>query len=840
MNNTNTDFTRKMVRYLWLLFAGGLVFVVAYLFILSLSGLPTFEELENPNYDIASDILADDNASLGRLYIENRVPVTYNEISPNIVNALVSTEDERYFTHSGVDYKAVLRVITKTLVLGNRSSGGGSTITQQLAKLLYSDRDFSQMNSVRRFFALINIKLKEWITAVKLERSYTKEEIIAMYLNKFNFINGAYGIEAAAEIYFDKKAKDLDVPESALLVGMLQNPSLYNPVRRKEQAKNRRNTVIRRMVSNDKLSKAEAEKYIASPIQLNFHPKSHISGIATYFRMEVAKEVNSILRKVNAQKSDGSNYDIYRDGLKIYTTINRDMQRIAEDVMKKHMLTVQKRYWAEWKGKDPWKYDSNPKYNAIRENSLKNLVRTSDRYQNMRAEIFEPELEAISQEFPKVQFTDVELDIMNNAAQVGMDRSAKNYGITDEQKDNYTSVMKSNHYQEMMNKWQAFRQEVRKKFAEKTRMKVFAYNAENEKDTLMSPYDSIRYHRMFLQTGILGIDPTNGQIRVWVGGINHKYFKYDHIRTLRQVGSTFKPFVYASAVIKQGMSPCQKVVDRQYTINPGEGKFGLIHPWSPSNAEGKFSNSPMTLFEGLQKSRNSISVYLMKELGSTDFVRSLANNMGIDSNHIPAQPSICLGAADLTVFEMTGAYATFANEGTYIQPTFITRIEDKNGKVLYKSTADKKQAITSDYNYVMVEMLRYAVRGAGGFQGIKSDVGGKTGTTNDYVDGWFIGITPSLVVGTWVGGDDRWIRFLSLANGQGARMARPFFSEYIRQLEQQKVSEYNPNARFKPPAGGESIITDCSQYYNPNVLNSGQDSTHHKKGQTPGEDDFFE
>lgn len=839
MNDNNPDFTRIIVRYLWLGFGGLILFLAAYLYFLSISGLPTFEELENPNYDIASDILAEDNVSLGRLYIENRVPITFQEISPNVVNALVSTEDERYFTHSGVDYKAVLRVITKTLVLGNRSSGGGSTITQQLAKLLYSDRDFSDMGSFRRFFALVNIKLKEWITAVKLERSYTKEEIIAMYLNKFNFINGAYGIEAASEIYFDKKAKDLNVPESALLVGMLQNPSLYNPVRRKEQAKNRRNTVIRRMVSNDKLSEAEAEKFIATPIELNFHPKSHISGTATYFRMEVAKEVSSLIRKMDLQKSDGSPYDIYRDGLKIYTTINSDMQKIAEEVMQKHMKTVQNRFWAEWRGKDPWKYDGNPKYNAIRENSLKNLVRSSDRYQSMRADIFEPHLETINKDFPKVQFTDIELDCMTDAEREGIDKAARRYGITDDQKSTYAKVIKGPHYKDVVKKWQEFRQEVRKKFAEKIRMKVFAYNAQNEKDTLMSPYDSIRYHRMFLQTGILAIDPSNGQIRVWVGGINHKYFKYDHIRTLRQVGSTFKPFIYASAVISQGMSPCQKVVDQQYTIYPGEGQFGLIKPWSPSNAEGKFSNQPMTLFEGLQKSRNSVSVYLMKQLKSTNFVRSLANNMGIDSSQIPPQPSICLGAADLTVFEMTGAYATFANEGTYIEPTFITRIEDKNGKVLYKSTADKKQAITPDYNYVMVEMLRYATRGAGGFQGIKSDVGGKTGTTNDYVDGWFMGITPSLVVGTWVGGDDRWIRFLSLTNGQGARMARPFFSEYIRQLEQQKVSEYDPNSRFKPPAGGESIITDCSQYYNPNVLHNTQDSTH-KKGQNPGEDDFFE
>ncbi|HMY84182.1 MAG TPA: transglycosylase domain-containing protein [Saprospiraceae bacterium] len=827
---------KSIVRKMWIGLGVLVLFGFAYIIFLSLSGLPTFEELENPKYDFASDIIASDNSVLGRLYIENRVPITYSQISPNIVKALIATEDVRFEKHSGVDPEAVARVIAKTVLLARKSSGGGSTITQQLAKLLYSDRDFSNMGRIRKSFALVNIKLKEWITAIKLERRYTKEEIIAMYLNKFNFIYGAYGIEAAAETYFSKNNKDLTISEAAVLVGMLKNPSLYNPVRRREQATLRRNTVLKRMYSNGILSESDYEKLSAEPIQLDFKPKTHIDGDATYFRMEVGKEVSQIIRKMDLQKSDGSLYDIYRDGLKIYTSIDADMQRIAEQVMLKHMKTVQTNFWREWKGKDPWKYNADAKQLAIREASMKNLVRSSDRYINMRQNIFEQELDEINAKYPEISFSDIEFDLWTAAEKEGLDKTAKRYRITDEQKRVYEQIMADPEYKITVAKWQQFRSTVRKAFNEKYKMKVFAYNAEGQKDTVMTPYDSIRYHRMFLQTGIVAIEPTTGQVKVWVGGINHKYFKFDHIRTKRQVGSTFKPFVYASAIAFRGISPCMRVVDQQYTIEPGEASFGLIKPWSPGNAEGKFSGKSMTLYEALRESRNSVSVYLMKQLQSTDQVLELVNNMGIDKSKIPAQPSICLGSADLTVLEMTGAYASFANNGTYVVPSFISRIEDKNGKVIYKNASDEKQALAPDYNYVMVDLLRYATRGSAGFQGIKSEVGGKTGTTNDYVDGWFMGITPSLVVGTWVGGDDRWIHFNSLTYGQGSKMARPFFSEFIRQLELQKVSDYDPNARFIVPAGSENIVTDCSQYSNPNVIDQPIDTVKRK----PGEDDFFQ
>lgn len=832
----NREQIRKAVKKIWIGLGCLVLFIFCYLFYLSLSGLPTFEELENPKYDFASQILASNNTTLGRLYIENRVPISYSEISPNVVQALIATEDVRFHRHSGVDAEAVARVVAKTVLMANKSSGGGSTITQQLAKLLYSDRDFNNMGRIRKSLALVNIKLKEWITAIKLERSYTKEEIIAMYLNKFNFIYGAYGIEAASETYFSKSNKDLTKEEAAVLVGMLKNPSLYNPVRRKEEALRRRNTVLQRLVSNGDLSAQEYDRISKGPIRLDFKPKSHIDGDATYFRMEVGKEVSQLIKKLDLQKSDGSLYDIYRDGLKIYTSIDVEMQKIAEETMLKHMKNVQANFWREWKGKDPWKYKADARQLAIREASMKNLVRASDRYTTMRQNQFEPELDDLMRKFPEINFTDIEFDIWTAAETEGLDKIAKKYKITDDQERLYSRIMDDPDYKIAVAKWQKFRKDVRTSFGTKYKMKVFAYNTMGEKDTVMTPYDSIRYHRMFLQTGIVAIEPTTGQVKVWVGGINHKYFKFDHIRTKRQVGSTFKPFVYASAIAFQGVSPCMRVVDQQYTISPGEGHFGLISSWSPGNAEGRFSGKSMTLYEALKESRNSVSVYLMKQLQSTSYVLDMVNNMGIDKTKIPAQPSICLGAADLTVLEMTGAYASFANNGTYIVPSFITKIEDKNGKVIYKNTSDEKQALSPDINYVMVDMLRYAVRGAAGFQGVVSNIGGKTGTTNDYVDGWFMGITPSLVVGTWVGGDDRWIHFNSLTNGQGSKMARPFFSEFIRQLEKQKVADYDPKAKFIVPPGPQTIITDCSQYHRPDIIDEPKDTTRKKEG----EDDFFE
>ena len=488
-------------------------FIILFFVILSFQGLPDFKQLESPDFELATQVIDVKSREIGRYYTQNRLPVDYDHLNPHLIDALVATEDVRFFAHSGVDVQALSRVFLGVVTF-NRNKGGGSTITQQLAKLLYSDRDFSNMGAIRKTFALVNIKLKEWITAIKLERSYTKEEIIAMYLNKFNFIYGAYGIEAASETYFSKGNKELNESEAAVLVGMLKNPSLYNPVRRKEQAINRRNTVLRRMVTNGALDAKKAEKLIEKPIELKFKPKSHIEGDATYFRMEVGKEVASIIKHNDLQKSDGSLYDIYRDGLKIYTSIDVEMQKIAEATMLKHMKSVQNNYWREWKGKDPWKYNTDAKQLAIRENTMKNLVRSSDRYITMRQNDFEPDLEGMMRKFPSINFTDIEFDIWSAAEKDGLEKVAKKYKITDDQERIYAKIMDDPDYKIALAKWQKFRNDVRTSFGKKYKLKVFAYNAMAEKDTTMTPYDSIRYHRSFLQTGIIALEPTKGRAKV--------------------------------------------------------------------------------------------------------------------------------------------------------------------------------------------------------------------------------------------------------------------------------------------------------------------------------------
>ncbi|MEM9824431.1 MAG: penicillin-binding transpeptidase domain-containing protein, partial [Bacteroidota bacterium] len=385
----------------------------------------------------------------------------------------------------------------------------------------------------------------------------------------------------------------------------------------------------------------------------------------------------------------------------------------------------------------------------------------------------------------------------------------------------YRKIMASTHWSNLKKQWSALQNTVKQKFAEPVKMTVFAYNDQMEKDTILSPLDSIKYHHMFLQLGSMAVDPATGFVKAWVGGINHKYFQFDHVTSERQVGSTFKPFVYATAIAQQGVSPCMQVYDLPYTIHPGEGNFHLREEWTPNNADGKYSGAPYTLFKGLQYSKNTVSVYLMKQLGDASPVRNLVNNMGLSSTYrrsngtykIPHAPSICLGASDLTVQELTGAYTTFANNGIYNKPVFITRIEDKNGRSIYQEIPEERLALHPNANFVMVNMLKSVMnQGLSGFGSIKSEVGGKTGTTNDYVDGWFMGLTPDLVVGTWVGGDDRWIRFRTLNLGIGAKMARPFFAKLLRKLERDKAVDYDIEARFNIPPGDLGIVIDCEEY----------------------------
>lgn len=812
---------RKIARGMWYATFGAIGLILLSFLILSFTNLPSVQQLENPKSEEASQIFAANGEVIGRYYTENRVPVSFGELSPHLVNALIATEDERFRDHSGIDFEALGRVAVKTVLLGQKSSGGASTITQQLAKLLFTGQRAD--NTPERIIQ----KLKEWIIAVRLERRYTKEEIIAMYLNKFNFINGAYGIKAASEIYFGKPQDSLAVHEAAVLVGMLKNPSLFNPLRRPDTVLHRRMVVFKQMQKNGMIGQVAYDSLRQLPLGLNFTRQTHVDGIAPYFRMELAKDIKSILERKECRKSDGSMYDIYRDGLRVYTTIDPAMQRLAEEVMAQNMARVQKAFWSTWKAvsKDPWEFTSGSEHEApvpVRKQSLRDLLRLSDRYQGLRAKYLADILDNISAEVEGIVFhpDDREVERIVEDAEKGgvIDELVRTRLITSSLASRYRQVQRSRHFQPLQSQWHALQEEVNKAFNTKVKMRVFSYDTpEMEKDTVMTPLDSVKYHRMILQTGILAVDPHTGHVKVWVGGVNFKYFQYDHNRTSRQVGSTFKPFVYATAIAQQGFSPCYEVYDLPQTIAPGDGNFSLIREWTPDNADGVYTGQLLTLKEGLRKSKNTVSVHLMKQLGDTEPVRGLINQMGIDSSlrypngryRVPKSPSICLGSTDLTNMEMTGAYTTFANNGIYNKPIYLLRIEDKNGRVLYEEFPQERVAINANANYVMVEMLRYAATGLGG---IRSEVGGKTGTTNDYVDGWFMGITPTLVVGAWVGGEDRWIRFRSLTYGQGAFMAKPFFRDFLKRLEASEDYGYDATAHFHRPPGDIGIEMNCNEY----------------------------
>ena len=813
---------RNLARFMWLLALAGFLAVIILFVALSFSDLPSVEQLENPKSELATQIFASDHTVLGRYYTENRVPVEYDQLSDNLVKALVATEDERYYEHAGIDFQALGRVFFKTLLLNQKSSGGASTITQQLAKLLFTEQKAS--NLTKRAFQ----KLKEWIIAIRLERRYTKNEIIAMYLNKFNFINGAYGIKAASEIYFSKPQDSLSVTEAAMLVGMLKNPSLFNPFRRPDTVTHRRMVVLKQMEKNGMMTAAAYDTLKNTTLGLKPSRQTHIDGLAPYFRMELAKYVKEILSKDEYKKSDGSAYNIYKDGLKIYTTIDPQMQALAEDVMANvHMPKVQKAFFNVWKGMDPWTYKSDAKTEIpvkTRLESLEKLVRSSDRYQNLRSIHLERYVAAIQKDAPKLTFNedDREIDRMvQEANKPGVIEGLVRRGmISKDLASEYRRAMRSPHFPKLMSQWGILQEAVEKAFNTETKMRVFAYNNTFEKDTTMTPMDSVKYHRMFLQTGIMAVDPQTGFVKVWVGGINHKYFQFDHVTINRQVGSTFKPFVYATAIALQGFSPCFLVDDVPVTISPGYGSFYLNEPWTPNNSHGTYSYKTFTLKEALAKSVNTTSAYLMKQLGSADPVRDLVHQMGIDKNtkypngryRVPKAPSIALGSTDLSVQEMTGAYTSFANNGIYNKPIFITKIEDKNGRAIFEEIPEERVALPPNANYVMVEMLKYA--GSSAMWGVESQIGGKTGTTNDYVDGWFMGITPDLVVGTWVGGEDRWMRFRNITYGQGAYMAKPFFREFIKRLEKMENVDYDIDRKFYRPPGDLGIELNCDAYQN--------------------------
>ena len=726
---------RKYIIWFWILFTGP-VFTI-FLFLLGVrlfADLPETSELQNPKTNLATEVYSSDMKVIGKYYAENRTNVKFKEISPNVVKALIATEDARFYDHSGVDIKALVRAIVGAAT-GSSSSGGGSTITQQLAKMLFPREDLHGMKLVIR-------KMKEWIIAVRLEREYTKEEIIALYLNKFDFVNNAVGIKSAAQIYFNTTPDSLRIEQAAVLVGMAKNPAYFNPNRFHDRSEGRRNTVLAQMAKYNYIDEKELERAQKIPLKLVFRPEDHNEGLAPYFR-EYLRDV--FLKKWCEEhpKPDGSKYDIYRDGLKIYTTIDSRMQRYAEAAVAEHMKALQTDFDKECKRKKNAPFAWNVNKEEIKSILLQGMKR-SERY-----------------------------------------RVLKKAGLSED--------------------------EITKIFNIKTEMTIFTW--KGEKDTVMSPNDSIRYYKSFLQTGMMSIEPQTGYIKAWVGGISHKYFQYDHVQIgqARQVGSTFKPFVYALA-IQEGYSPCYRLPNVKTCIDMPAGQ----PLYCPENSAGeeKLEGKMLTLQQALAHSINYISAYLIKQFGP-NAVADLARRMGIVSKIDPT-PSICLGTPEISVFEMVGANATFANKGTWIEPTYITRIEDKNGKVLADFIPRTEEVMNEEKSYVMLELMKGVVQGGTGSRlryryKLTQPMAGKTGTTQNNSDGWFMGITPDLVTGCWVGGEDRAVHFDRTDQGQGASMALPIFAKYMQKVYADKSIKIS-QGEFEKPAHRIEVEMDCSKY----------------------------
>ncbi len=739
-NNTTVKDINYYKKRFWKLFFYSLGIFIFFFFLASwgfFGSMPSFEDLENPESNLATEIISSDGVTIGKFYNENRTPIKYQDLPKHLVDALVSTEDERFYEHSGIDAR---RTFGAALKLG--SNGGASTLTQQLAKLLFHGE-----GSKFKIFRVIQ-KVKEWIIAIKLERQYTKNEIIAMYLNKADFINTAVGIRSASKVYFGKEPRDLTIDESAMLVGMLTNPSLFNPVRRPEKVQKRRNVVLGQLVRNKHLDEATKKILVAKPIVLNFQPESHKEGMATYFR-EFLREYMRNWVKEN-KKSDGSDYDIYSDGLKIYTTIDSKMQEHAEEAVTAHMTNLQKEFFAQ----------SKDNKNA-----------------------------------PFVNISDIETQKILNTAMKSSDR---------------WRMMKENDKSD---------EEIIASFQVKTKMKIFSWKGEI--DTIMKPIDSIRYYKHFLQTGLMSMEPQTGHIKAWVGGINYKYFQYDHVgQGARQVGSTFKPFVYATAIEQLGMSPCDSIIDGPFMIH--KGRHHVTKDWEPQNSDRKYRGM-VTLKKALANSINTVSAKLIDKTGP-EAVVELTKKLGINSE-IPVQPSIALGAVDITVQDMVAAYSTFANQGVYIKPQFISRIEDKNGVVLYEPVPESHDVLNKDIAYAVIKLLEgvteegsgVRLRTQGGGNGdnrwtgypymFTNPIAGKTGTSQNQSDGWFIGMVPNLVTGVWVGCEDRSARFKGITYGQGATAALPVWGFYMKKCYEDKDLQVSKDPFERPE--NLSIKVDC-------------------------------
>ena len=707
---------KKNIFLIWLIVLSpflGLFLLVNLTSIGVFGGLPTFQQLENPKNNLATEIISEDGIVLGKYFFENRSNIKYHELPENLTNALIATEDVRFRDHSGIDVKALLRAIVG--VFSGNSSGGASTITQQLSKMLFTKQPSSGLERVMQ-------KLKEWVIAVQLEQRYTKDEIIAMYLNRFDWVNNAVGIKSAAGVYFNKLPNELSVVEAAMLVGMLKNPALYNPNRRKELTQSRRNIVLHQMNKYEFISDSLFDTLKHQPIVLDFKKVSHNEGLAPYFREHLRGE----LKKWGAlhTKADGTYYNLYTDGLKVYTTINSRLQQFAEESMRTHISALQKDFYTHWKG-----YRKAP--------------------------------------YPD----DFEWEQINAIIDQGMKRSER-----------YRKLKKAG----------KSKKEIETIFKKKVPMTLFSW--KGEVDTIMSPRDSIKYNKFFIHSGMMSMDPKTGYVKAYVGGINYKHFQYDHVVSgKRQVGSTFKPFLYSLA-IQEGYSPCYKVPNVPVVFD--KYKWRLEKDWKPKNSGGEeLDGLLLTLKFGLANSINTVTAYIMKQFGPYAVV-DLAKKIGIESEILPV-PSLCLGTFDLSVYEMVGAYSTFVNKGVWTEPIFITKIEDKNGVLLEEFTPKTQEAISEETADMMVRLLQGVVNGVYSPEakkttgtgvrlrfkyGFENEIGGKTGTTQNQSDGWFMGITPNLVTGVWSGCEDRAAHFRTIYYGQGANMALPIFAEYMQRV----------------------------------------------------------
>jgi penicillin-binding protein 1A len=751
--NKKTNFS-KQKRWFWLLFICG-ISLIPVIFLLASFGtfgfMPDHTALENPRTNLATEVISSDGVTLGKFYYEdNRTPVSFNELPKHLVEALIATEDIRYFDHAGIDARGTLRALFKF-----GQGGGASTISQQLAKQLFHGE------GSRNTFGRITQKIKEWVIATRLEKQYTKEEIIAQYFNIYDFGNNADGIRSAARIYFGKEPSALNLKESAVLVGMFKNSSLYNPrpERNPVGTKNRRNVVLSQMEKYGFITQTVKDSLQQTPLDLNYTPESHREGIATYFRAYLKTFLKDWINKSENVKPNGEKYNIYKDGLKIYTTIDSRMQFLAEQSVTEHMKALQAEFFVQ---------------NTPRRN-------------------------------PTAPFLDLEDEEIERLLKLGMKRSER---------------------------WRKMRYDLKKpvreiiaSFDKPTKMRIFSWTApNNEIDTILTPMDSMRYYKFFLRAGMMSMEPQTGFVKAWVGGFNYKHFQYDMVKQgKRQVGSTFKPFVYAAAIDQLQLSPCDTFPKAQITIPAF--KYGNIKPWAPKNSSKNYAGFE-TLKSALANSRNTITARLMNEIGPQPVI-DLAKNLGVEQR-IPAVPSIALGTPDLSVYEMVAAYSTFANKGVYTNPVMVTHIEDKNGTLLYQFSPQTKDVLSEEVAYVAVNLMEGVTKFGSG-QRLRHDfaknqavykeiitgypyqfdnpIAGKTGTTQNHSDGWFMGMVPNLVTGVWVGGEDRATHFKSITYGQGASMALPIWANFMKgcyAIEDLEISK----EEFEKPEQ-LSIETEC-------------------------------